>query len=236
MKNKVIPFFLSLTILVACSENEDSEKKSVPPYVGDKVDGKMHGLGYFTNSKGEPKVLGEFKNDSINGIAELNADNGGYYLGQWKNDRWNGIGKAKWTDGKNSGDSCIAHFSNAKLNGFGHYFNSNGEIYIGFYEDGQQNGYGCHQYTKGELKGDYFVGEIKNGMMHGEGYYYNAEEDIAAYVLYDNGTILRQDTSLRRYVDSLELQIGLLDVKLYEEFKLVQQKFEIIKEKIEKSK
>ena len=228
MKNKIIPFLFFLTIVVSCSENNESEKKKIPPYIGEKANGKMHGLGYFTNSEGKPKVLGEFKNDSINGIAELKADNGGYYLGEWKNDRWNGIGKAKWKEGKYAGDSCIANFSNAELNGFGHYFNSNGEIYTGFYENGKQNGYGSHHYTEGERKGDYFVGEISNGIMHGKGYYYNAEEEIDAYLIYENGEIVRQDSTLKRYVDSLELQIEYLDKKLKVDFEIVKQKFELI--------
>ena len=76
---KKLIYLLILPVFFSCGESESSKKENIPPYAGDKVDGKMDGLGYFTNLDGKPKVLGEFRNDSINGIAELHADNGGYY-------------------------------------------------------------------------------------------------------------------------------------------------------------
>lgn len=225
-------FYLTLLIsIISCNSSETKEESNEIIYKGDLVDGKKHGLGMMT--RGDKKAIGEFQDDHLNGIAEYTSTFGDYYLGEWINDQWDGIGTASWKEGEFAGDSCVCEYEESELNGFGHYFNNNGEIYIGFYENGKQNGFGTHQYNEGERKGDYYIGEIQNGLMHGKGFYFNAAENISAYLVYDNGEIVRQDSTLNRYVDSLEMQIEYLDEKLSIDFKEIEQKFEVIKKRIE---
>ena len=68
-------------------------------YVGDFVNGNVHGIGYMIASNGT-KVLGNFSNNKITGLALLVKSDGDRFAGYFKEDKLHGQGIYKKNDGE----------------------------------------------------------------------------------------------------------------------------------------
>lgn len=147
--------------------------------------GKLHGLGRFTDSDGigyeglfsNGTLLNKatiIKIDNNNNIIEYfgeveNLEKNGYgrentyeymYEGYFKNGKKSGEGKINF---KLTGDYFEGEFKDGKLNGFGFYKWKNGNNYMGNFSNDKIHGRGLYKWVDGtEYEGDY-INNIKEG-------------------------------------------------------------------------
>ena len=78
-----------------------SVSKNGTAYVGDFLNGRMHGKGTFTYSDGAP-YFGDFKNGKESGKGTFICwQHGAKYVGDFLNGQKHGIGKYNFPDGSN---------------------------------------------------------------------------------------------------------------------------------------
>ena len=132
-------------------------------YLGDYLNGKMHGKGSYKFADGT-MYTGYFKNDQIHGNGRMKYINGDSYIGEFVNGKINGQGTYSFS----SGDKYEGTFKDGLKTGSGTFFYSNGDKYIGQWKDDKKHGQGTLTWANG----DKYVGDFVDGNFHGKGTYY----------------------------------------------------------------
>jgi len=175
-------------------------------YIGELVNGKMHGKGSIIFSDGD-KYVGEFKQDMIDGKGTYTRLNGDMYTGEWKDGLRNGQGimtyangtiyRGQWVNGiKVNNNLDIRGVQAPVLPRTETITFSDGTIYRGELVNGKMHGTGTYTYANGSRyegkwkdgkmhgtgtytyrNGDRYTGEWKDGKMHGTGTYTYANGD-----------------------------------------------------------
>lgn len=137
-------------------------------YIGEFLDDKRQGKGKYVNP--EVNIIGEWKNDELDGYAEVIQSNEYSYKGFWKCGERCGKGKINLDDG----DIYDGNFDNNMFNGFGNYYYSTGDFYSGDWKDDRKEGTGTFIYSDGRR----YKGSFKNDLKDGYGEYYWPDGDI----------------------------------------------------------
>lgn len=156
-------------------------------YIGDRVDGKMHGKGIHCFANGSV-YEGEFQNDRCHGFGCLKNAAGDIYEGNWQNGQLNGKGlylaasgvmyEGDWVDGQMvgkgtytvaNGDIYEGEMKGNNFHGHGRYrIKKTGAIYEGEYVNGKKEGKGVMTWKEGSVNHSY-EGDWKNNCYHGKG-------------------------------------------------------------------
>lgn len=133
-------------LLSDIAKNEHTIVYSDAVYEGDIINGKKEGVGSLKVKDGT-YVIGNWKNDKLNGIASITYPAGGSYTGDFIDDKKVGYGKEKFINGTTyEGD-----YANDTPNGKGIFTYSNGETYSGDVKNGHREGYGIYKAYNGQM-------------------------------------------------------------------------------------
>ena len=118
MKNLLL-LLLVLPLLFSCGDSLDKEltykmledgytgqgtytfgkgKWEGDKYVGEYMNGLMHGKGTYTYANGD-KYVGEYKDNMMHGQGTYTYASGAKYVGEWMNDMMHGQGTYTYADG-----------------------------------------------------------------------------------------------------------------------------------------
>ena len=125
-------------------------------YIGEWLNGNMHGKGIKYYKNGNIKYEGDFINSNFEGKGKYIWENDEYYIGEWLNGKRNGKGIIYYKNGniKYEGD-----YINDKREGKGKYIYENGEYYIGEWLNNNKHGKGILYYKNSNIK---YVGDFIN--------------------------------------------------------------------------
>ncbi len=125
-------------------------------YVGEVLDGEMHGLGtyYFAC---EDCYHGQFVNGCRDGIGIYTHSNGCQYQGEFRDGIPNGAGTYNYSNG----DRYEGEFIEEEMSGLGTYYYANGDRFVGSYKDGIPHGEGKYVTTSGKsFEGFWIDGDL----------------------------------------------------------------------------
>jgi len=142
--------------------------KKTEKYEGDCRNGKAHGHGHATSTKGT-KFSGKYLNGRMFGQGVAIWTNGDKYVGDFRNDIRTGKGVYTYANG----DKYVGEFQNNNLTGQGVYTWANGTKYDGRYQNGNRTGQGVYTWVNGNK----YVGEFQNNKRTGQGVYTWANGD-----------------------------------------------------------
>ena len=106
--------------------------KNGDKYIGDWMEGKMHGFGSL-NFKNGDKYRGFYKNNKRDGKGVYNWSNGDSYVGSWKEGKESGLGTYTWSNG----NKYVGNHKNGKEDGYGEYIYKNGKKKKGYWQEGK---------------------------------------------------------------------------------------------------
>jgi uncharacterized caspase-like protein len=106
-------------------------------YVGEVVNGRLHGQGTWTHPDGR-KYVGEHKDGTLHGQGTYTWASGNKYIGEFKDGKQHGQGTITWSNG----DKYAGEFKDGKRHGQGTITWSNGDKYAGEFKDGNRTGQG----------------------------------------------------------------------------------------------
>lgn len=146
-------------------------------YFGEFSKGLQHGFGIEYNQNGvtykgyfyedmkhgkgilkleDAKFIGEFKNNSLSGIAKIEYSDGKVYEGEVINFKLSGIGSYTWPDRR----KYIGNYKNERRNGFGIMLFPVGIKYEGFWVDGNKHGLGIESMMNSSLLKEYRFNKV----------------------------------------------------------------------------
>ena len=135
-------------------------------FVGDTVDGEIHGVGRFDWANGS-SYEGDFKNGEVHGEGTMQYVNGSKYTGTFNRGERHGHGVLTL----DNGDVYVGTFVADKVSGVGEWTSeTKGEFYQGFWKDGKRHGTGVLTHEDGSQYSGYFL----NNQRHGFGEHINA--------------------------------------------------------------
>ena len=135
-------------------------------YVGDTVDGQIHGEGRFDWADGS-SYEGDFKNGEVHGEGTMLYVDGSKYTGTFNRGERHGYGVLTLDDG----DVYVGTFVADKMSGEGEWTSeTKGESYQGLWRDGKRHGTGVLTREDGSRYSGYFL----NNQRHGFGEHINA--------------------------------------------------------------
>jgi len=136
-------------------------------YVGDTVDGQIHGEGRFDWADGS-SYEGDFKNGEIQGEGTMQYIDGSKYSGTFNTGERHGYGVLTLNDG----DVYMGTFISDKISGEGEWISElKGESYRGLWKDGKRHGTGVLTWEDGSQYTGYFL----NNQRHGFGEHINSD-------------------------------------------------------------
>ena len=147
-------------------------------YLGETLNNKINGFGYYENSKKGTKYEGEWKNSMRNGYGIEHYEEGSIYKGTFLNGKKHGIGVYVWMDRS----SYEGQWYNNFLNGFGKYIYSDGSVYIGSWNYNKMEGLGEYTYPSKRI----YFGFFKNNTKSGFGILFRHQEKKAYIGFWDN--------------------------------------------------
>jgi hypothetical protein len=122
-------------------------------YVGEALDGKMHGLGIYYFACGDV-YKGEFVSGFRNGLGFYIHSTGSQYQGQFYDGKPNGNGVYNYSNG----DRYEGEFVEEEMCGTGvYYYYGNGSQFIGQFKYGKPHGYGQYVAASGKVVGGHWV-------------------------------------------------------------------------------
>jgi hypothetical protein len=125
-------------------------------YVGDTLNGEMHGVGTYYFACGD-LYHGYFVNGSREGIGIYTHSNGCQYQGEFFDGKPNGRGEYNYSNG----DRYEGEFIEEEMSGNGTYYYSNGDQFIGSYKDGAPHGPGKYITVSGiSFDGQWINGDL----------------------------------------------------------------------------
>ena len=128
-------------------------------YVGDTVDGQIHGEGRFDWADGS-SYEGSFKNGEVHGEGTMQYVDGSKYTGTFDRGARHGYGVLNLVDG----DVYVGTFVSDKVSGQGEWTSeSNGESYEGLWKDGKRHGTGVLTWEDGSQYTGYFLNNQRHG-------------------------------------------------------------------------
>jgi TonB family protein len=168
----------------------DSKAKG-STYIGEVVEGRLHGKGTFTFADGS-RYVGEFKGSKKHGQGISTQSDGSRIEGVWENDKLISQAKLNSTniDDSNVGTTDSSKLPTCKGNDKtkwsqcrGSESIPNGHNYTGDYLNGERDGHGVMEVTFSEKKGDRYIGQFKKGKFHGYGtyIYVNGDKYVGEY-------------------------------------------------------
>ena len=151
-------------------------------YVGDTLDGEIHGEGRFDWADGS-SYEGDFKNGEVHGEGTMlytdgskytgtfnrgerhgygvsTLDNGEVYVGTFVADKMSGEGE--WTS-ETQGESYTGMWKEGKRHGTGVLTREDGSQYTGYFFNNQRHGFGEHVNAIGQTYRGYFRNNVKHG-------------------------------------------------------------------------
>lgn len=151
-------------------------------YVGDTVDGEIHGVGKFDWADGSSyegdfkhgevhgegtmqyvdgsKYTGTFNRGERHGYGVLTLVNGEVYVGTFVADKM--AGEGEWTS-ESEGESYQGTWKDGKRHGTGVSTREDGSQYSGFFLNNQRHGFGEHINAQGQTYRGYFQSNLKHG-------------------------------------------------------------------------
>ncbi len=189
-------------------------------YVGEFLNGKMHGDGVFhwpdgrvyegafVNEKrhGRGKLTwpdgrvfeGNFVNDQREGRGVLAWPNGNVYAGDFRADQITGAGRLTW---KNL-DVYEGDFVNGQRSGWGAQTWSNGNRYVGEWRANRREGIGAYHWKDGTV----YYGQFVANSMHGHGVKHPPDDDERRFQRWRAGqlvadTLIDEDERCRLALD-----------------------------------
>ncbi len=129
-------------------------------YIGQFVNGKIHGEGilYFSNGN---KYIGNWENHYREGKGRMEFQNGDTYIGQFRKSKMSGIGEMRYANG----DKYEGEWAEDLKHGKGKYHFADKSIYEGEFSRDKMHGEGVIKYPNG----DKYVGNWKNNKKDGQG-------------------------------------------------------------------
>ena len=188
-------------------------------YVGERLNGKKHGLGKYTWFDG-CKYEGYYRNDLREGYGKVDWAEGDKYEGYWVENLREGFGKYFYQN-KNFYEG---EFKKDEENGFGIFTQNDGHQYHGDFKEDYFEGIGIINYNDGsEYRGEFikgrrngigtyyykdgrkFEGEWKNNKKNGKGIFYlNNEKKYEGY-WEENRRILDNYIENEEYIKKKEI-------------------------------
>lgn len=136
-------------------------------YVGDTVDGQIHGEGRFDWADGS-SYEGAFKNGEVHGEGTMQYVDGSKYSGTFNRGERHGYGVLTLDDG----DVYIGTFVSDKMSGEGEWTSElKGESYRGLWKDGKRHGTGVLTWEDGSQ----YTGHFLNNQRYGFGEHINSD-------------------------------------------------------------
>lgn len=140
-------------------------------YVGDTLDGKIHGIGRFDWANGS-SYEGDFKDGVVHGEGTMQYVDGSKYTGTFNRGERHGYGVLTL----DNGDVYVGTFVSDKMTGEGELTSeSEGESYRGYWKDGSRHGTGVQTREDGSQYSGYFLNNKRHGFgehIHGTGQTY----------------------------------------------------------------
>lgn len=133
-------------------------------YIGEMLNGKRHGKGSYSSSKG--KYEGDFQLDNFHGKGVLTFSDGSKYEGEFKDSKFHGKGIFMdkdgniLYDGEYQNDLRYGKGKSAKIAAFG-------EFYEGEFKNGKYHGRGQLKTSMGSYIYDAYDGIFNFGLKHG---------------------------------------------------------------------
>lgn len=128
-------------------------------YVGDTVDGQIHGEGRFDWADGS-SYEGDFKNGEVHGEGSMQYVDGSKYTGTFNRGERHGYGVLTLDDG----DVYVGTFVSDEMSGQGEWTSeSKGESYRGLWKDGKRHGTGVLTWEDGSQYTGYFLNNQRFG-------------------------------------------------------------------------
>jgi hypothetical protein len=112
-------------------------------YVGELLDGKLHGGGTLDFADGN-KYVGEFRNGKQNGQGTFTFANGDKYYGEFRDGKAHGQGTLDFANG----NKYVGEFKDTKMHGQGAFTDNSGK-YVGEFRDGKTHGEGIRLFLDG---------------------------------------------------------------------------------------
>ena len=160
---------------------------SAPGYVGQRLNGKMHGRGK-NEWANKDRYEGEYVHDKMHGRGVYTFKNGEVYDGEWKEDKHHGQGRFTWPDGRVYEGTYV----DGVQEGTGVFTTSTGVAYTTVHRAGKEisreveknntsgrisgdctNGFGKWRFQSGSV----YEGTWRDGKMHGRGKFTWADKD-----------------------------------------------------------
>ncbi|MXZ55355.1 MAG: hypothetical protein F4227_02175 [Gammaproteobacteria bacterium] len=128
-------------------------------FVGDTVDGQIHGEGRFDWADGS-SYEGDFKNGEVHGEGTMQYVDGSKYSGTFNRGERHGYGVLTLEDG----DVYVGTFIADKISGEGEWTSeSKGESYRGLWKNGKRHGTGVLTWEDGAQYTGYFLNNQRYG-------------------------------------------------------------------------
>lgn len=173
-------------------------------YVGDTVEGEIHGAGKFTWADGS-SYEGDFKHGEVHGegtmqyvdgstytgtfnrgerhgYGVLTLDNGEVYVGTFVADKISGEGE--WTS-ESKGESYKGMWKDGKRHGTGVLTREDGSQYSGFFLNNHKHGFGEHVNANGQTYRGYF----RTNQRHGDGIF-QVNEQTTHFQSWQHGELI----------------------------------------------
>lgn len=135
-------------------------RKAASSFEGEYRDGKAHGTGKLTDSRGNLSE-GEWRDGKKNGTGVMVYTGGHRFEGQYRNGKRHGRGIFQWANG----DRYEGDYHNGKRHGRGSLRSANGDLYEGDFRNNKFNGKGVYTFKSGGT----YNGDFKDGRFHGKG-------------------------------------------------------------------
>jgi hypothetical protein len=133
-------------------KNSSFEFSNGDCYVGETLNGEMHGIGTYYFSNGD-FYQGDFVGGNRSGLGLYTHFDGCKYQGEFRAGKPNGMGIYNYSNG----DRYEGEFVEEEMFGFGTYYYSNGDRFVGKYKDGIPHGEGKYINACGKSFDGYWV-------------------------------------------------------------------------------